>query len=69
MARLAGGAFGGDPDLFRGLLETVLCLALPQQVMARPGIQDKLDGLGLQGPLAIPGPDREQLLQLLDGGR
>ena len=54
-----------DPDAFRGLLETVLCLALPQQVLQRPGMRDKLDELGRQAPPPIPGPDRPQLLQLL----
>jgi hypothetical protein len=55
-----------DPDAFRGLMETVLCLATPQQVLARPGMRDKVDELGRQAAPPFPGPDRRQLLQLLD---
>jgi 2-polyprenyl-6-methoxyphenol hydroxylase-like FAD-dependent oxidoreductase len=68
LARLVGAAFA-DPDLFRGLLEMVLCTALPQEILERPGMRDKLDKLGPQSRPPIPGPDRRQLLQLLDGGR
>ncbi len=64
MDRFATAA-GYDADVFRGLLETVLCLALPQEVLERPGIKDKIDELGNGTPMRIPGPDREQLLRLL----
>lgn len=64
MARFATAA-GYDADVFRGLLETVLCLALPQEVLERPGIKDKIDELGQGLPMQIPGPDRDQLLRLL----
>jgi flavin-dependent dehydrogenase len=60
-----GIAAGYDADVFRGLVETVLCLALPQEVFERPGIKDKIDELGQGAPMRIPGPDRDQLLQLL----
>lgn len=60
-----GTAAGYDADVFRGLVETVLCLALPQEVLERPGLKDKIDELGKGAPMRIPGPDREQLLQLL----
>ncbi|MGH3924582.1 MAG: hypothetical protein ACRDTT_17270, partial [Pseudonocardiaceae bacterium] len=58
-------AAGYDADVFRGLIETVLCLALSQAVLERPGIKDKIDELGKGARMRIPGPDREQLLQLL----
>jgi 2-polyprenyl-6-methoxyphenol hydroxylase-like FAD-dependent oxidoreductase len=58
-------AAGYDADVFRGLVETVLCLALPQEVIQRPGIKDKIDELGHSAPMRNPGPDREQLLRLL----
>lgn len=62
-----GTAAGYDADVFRGLVETVLCLALPQEVVERPGIKDKIDELGKGAPMRMPGPDRDQLLQLLSG--
>jgi hypothetical protein len=31
-----------DPDVFRAMLETVLCVALPQEVMARPYVAAKM---------------------------
>jgi len=58
-------AAGHDADVFRGLLETVLCLALPQEVLARPGIRDRIERFGNAATPAPPGPDRSQLLSLL----
>ena len=66
MARLPVAATR-DPDLFRPLLETVLCLALPQEVIERPGIRDKIDQAGHQPAPPPPGPDRRRLLQFLSG--
>lgn len=60
-------AAAGDPVVFRALLETVLCLALPQEVLQRPGIRDRIDSLANGAPMRIPGPDRNQLLRLLSG--
>ena len=54
-----------DADVFRAFLETVLCLALPQDVAERPGIKDKIQQSGHRTPPPAPGPDRRQLLQLL----
>ena len=53
-----------DADVFRGVLETTGCLALPQEVFARPGLWDKVEAAAGE-PLAIPGPSREELLRLL----
>lgn len=53
-----------DPDVFRGVLETVGCLALPQEVFARPGMWDKVESTPGE-PFAIPGPTRKELLTLL----
>ncbi|MGH3799855.1 MAG: hypothetical protein ACRDTD_06950 [Pseudonocardiaceae bacterium] len=64
MARFATAA-GYDADVFRGLIETVLCLTLPQEVLERPGIKDKIGELGEGTRMRIPGPDRDQLLRLL----
>lgn len=60
-------AAAGDPVVFRALLETVLCLALPQEVLQRPGIRDRIDSLANGAPMRIAGPDRNQLLRLLSG--
>ena len=64
MARLPIAA-ASDPDVFRAFLETALCLALPQEVIERPGIKDKIAQAGHHTPPPAPGPDRQQLLQLL----
>ena len=64
MSRLINAA-PHDADVFRAYLETLLCLALPQEVIQRPGIKDTIDRLGHQAPPPAPGPDRQQLLQLL----
>ena len=64
MARFVAAA-AYDPDLFRGLIETVLCMALPQEVLERPGIRDKIEQYGDAEPPAMPGPDRGELLRLL----
>lgn len=64
MARFVTAA-GHDPDVFRGLIETVMCLALPQEVQQRPALKAKIDDLGRRAPTPTPGPDRDQLLRLL----
>lgn len=65
--RLATAA-AGDGDALRGLLETVLCLATPEQVLARPAVAAAVAALPPDAvPPAIPGPDRERLLALLAG--
>lgn len=58
-------AAGQDPVVFRALLETVLCLALPQEVLQRPGMTDRINSAANGAPVRIPGPDRNQLLRLL----
>jgi len=66
MTRLVNAA-AWDPDAFRAFLATVLCLALPRDVLARPDISDTLDRIGDKTPPPFPGPDRPRLLQLLSG--
>jgi hypothetical protein len=56
-----------DADVFRGLMETVLCVALPQEVLARPAIRSKVEALGDAELPPVPGPDRARLLELLAG--
>ena len=55
-----------DPDVFRGLLEMRLCLALPQEVFARAGFLDQVDAYrDAPDPMQIPGPSRTELVGLL----
>jgi flavin-dependent dehydrogenase len=57
-----------DADVFRALLEVNLCLALPQEVLARPAVRTRIDQLDpAASPPRVPGPDREQLVGLLTG--
>ena len=49
-----------DPDVFRGMAEIDLCLALPQDVFARPGFMDKLGALRRRHPGGATGPDPER---------
>ena len=56
-----------DADAFRGLIDTLTCLALPDEVLARPAVAAAVAVHGSDAPLALPGPDRRQLLDLLSG--
>lgn len=64
MSRLVNAA-RYDADAFRALLEILMCMALPQEVVQRPGIRDAVEQLGDKSPPPAPGPNRQQLLQLL----
>ena len=67
-ARAAAQIFAAmpyDPDVFRGVLEVALCLALPDEVFSRPGFMDRVDAVGPVQPMTVPGPDRRVLLELL----
>ena len=54
-----------DADVFRGMLETISCLAFPQEVLARPGFMERVDAHQDKQPSGAPGPDRKELLALL----
>ena len=60
----AARAMFHDADVLRGVFETVGCLALPQEVFARPGLWEKVEAAAGK-PLDLPGPSREDLLGLL----
>jgi 2-polyprenyl-6-methoxyphenol hydroxylase-like FAD-dependent oxidoreductase len=60
-------AAGKDAEVFRAMVETMTCLALPHEVMARPGIAARVAELGRGEPGRLPAPSREQLLGLLAG--
>jgi 2-polyprenyl-6-methoxyphenol hydroxylase-like FAD-dependent oxidoreductase len=59
-----GAAMLHDPDVFRAALEMDMCLALPQEVFARPGFMERLGGVDAP-PRQVPGPDRARLLELV----
>jgi 2-polyprenyl-6-methoxyphenol hydroxylase-like FAD-dependent oxidoreductase len=59
-------AMGRDADIFRAGMEIMGCLTLPQEVFARPGVAERVLALASeQNGVLRPGPDREQLLQLV----
>jgi 2-polyprenyl-6-methoxyphenol hydroxylase-like FAD-dependent oxidoreductase len=54
-----------DADVFRAFMETVLCLAFPQDVVARPDVAAKIAKFEGQIPPASPSISHEGLLALL----
>ena len=55
-----------DADLFRAFLSIRSCLTLPEEVLARPGLAERVRELAREaGPPPRLGPDRAQLLALL----
>ncbi|MFI6585210.1 NAD(P)/FAD-dependent oxidoreductase [Embleya sp. NPDC050493] len=62
-----GAAAFRDAEVFRALLETATCLALPREVLARPEIRERIDIAPPESTdtPGMPGPDRESLLRLL----
>jgi len=60
---MAAVAFDGE--VFRAAIEMLTCLALPEDVFARPGFIDRLAPYADAAPMRLPGPDRAQLLELL----
>jgi hypothetical protein len=59
-------SLGEDPELFKAFLESRCCLTPLTETFAQPGVAERIlelaDG---REPMAIPGPDREELLALL----
>jgi len=59
-----------DADLFRAFLEIRSVLALPQEIMARPGVVDRIMQVASTHEAVIPpGPSREELLRMLHSER
>lgn len=55
-----------DPDLFRVFIEIFSLLALPQEVMTRPGLTDRImEVASTHETVAPPGPSRDELLRTL----
>jgi hypothetical protein len=59
------GAAGRDPDLFRAMLETRACLATTREVLACPGVPERILELAPDGPPPLPAPSRADLLELV----
>ncbi|MET0629034.1 MAG: FAD-dependent oxidoreductase [Acidimicrobiia bacterium] len=57
-------AVAHDPDVFRSMIETVTCLAFPQEVMARPDIRAKIAAYAGRASDPLPGPSRAELVDL-----
>ena len=55
-----------DPDVFRGMMEIISMMALPEQVFARPGFGDHVAAAaGGHEAFTPPGPSRPDLLKAL----
>jgi hypothetical protein len=55
-----------DPDVFRGMMEIISMMALPEQVFARPGFGDRVAAAaGGHEAFTPPGPSRPDLLKAL----
>ena len=65
MAKALESATSRDPDLFRAFLDIAFVLELPEVVLARPGLFDKVieHGAGWRDEPAF-GPDRAELVAL-----
>ncbi len=64
-ARMLMLAARTDPGAVRGFLDVFSCLALPAQVLQRPGMREKLTALAASAaPSFSPGPTREELIAL-----
>jgi hypothetical protein len=59
-------AMAYDPEAYRAFLDIIGVIALPQDVLARPGLVDKVLSIAeSQPPPSAPGPSREELLRLV----
>ena len=56
-----------DADVYRAMLETVLCVALPQAVMARPHVAARMAEFDGYAPPPDHGMHRDRLVALLEG--
>jgi 2-polyprenyl-6-methoxyphenol hydroxylase-like FAD-dependent oxidoreductase len=54
-----------DPIVYRGMVEILTCLALPQEVFARPEFNAAVAPFADQVPAPMPSPDRDELIALL----
>jgi 2-polyprenyl-6-methoxyphenol hydroxylase-like FAD-dependent oxidoreductase len=65
MQRAVLAAADTDPEVARGFLDVMSCLALPNEVMSRPGLRERAAAyIGVESP-EMPGPTRAELLSLV----
>jgi flavin-dependent dehydrogenase len=63
MGKALTAAAGRDPEILRAMLEIAGTLTLPDDVLARPGVADRVMAAGGDAPqYPLPGPDRHELL-------
>jgi 2-polyprenyl-6-methoxyphenol hydroxylase-like FAD-dependent oxidoreductase len=63
-----GAAMAHDPDAFRALVANKACLTLYQEIFEDRRLVERIQEIARSGePPPLPGPDRAQLLALLDG--
>lgn len=55
-----------DPDVARAFFDVMSCLALPAEVLSRPGIREKVAALGGGELVPMPGPNRAELVALMN---
>ena len=61
-------ASGEDPDILRGYASIASLLATPDEVLAEPGLFERVVELGSRaGQYTLPGPSRRDLLTVLSG--
>jgi 2-polyprenyl-6-methoxyphenol hydroxylase-like FAD-dependent oxidoreductase len=59
-------AMACDADVFRAFMEIVGVVTSPHEVMARPGLVERILTIAeSQPPLQVPGPSRQELLELV----
>jgi 2-polyprenyl-6-methoxyphenol hydroxylase-like FAD-dependent oxidoreductase len=57
-----------DADVFRAFIEVVSLLALPQEVLSRPGIAERIMTVAAEHEeVVVPGPSRADVLNTLSG--
>jgi hypothetical protein len=61
-------AGGTDPELLRAFVEIVSLLARKDEVLARPGVLDKVKAAAETPTEPPPGPSRAELLELIGAG-
>lgn len=55
-----------DAGLFRAAIEIFSLLALPQEVLARPGVSDRIMDVAAAHPAVVPpGPSRDEVVRML----
>lgn len=59
-------AMAYDAEVFRGVLEIISLLALPQEVLARPGMLERVMSLAeTKEPMVLPAPTRDDILRMI----